>query len=101
MRLPLRQRRTLRPRHRRTNFGSASGSHPVEAKITGLSPRNTYHFALVCDNSIGTTVGNDENFETLEAPTVDGLSSSNLTKTSADLTAEIDPQGFATTYHFE
>ena len=83
------------------DYGSAPGSHPVEAKVTGLSPRDTFHFALVCGNSIGTTVGNDENFETPEAPTVDGLSSSNLTKTSADLTAEIDPQGFATTYHFE
>ena len=83
------------------DYGSASGSHPVEAKVTGLSPRNTYHFALVCANSIGTTVGNDENFETPEAPTVDGLSSSNLTKTSADLTAEINPQGFDTKYRFE
>ena len=87
--------------------GSAVELHQIEAKVTGLSPRHTYYFSLVCENHIGKTVGKGEHFEsgerfeTPEPPTVDGLISSNLTQTSADLTAEINPQGFATKYHFE
>ena len=84
------------------DYGSSPGAHSVEAKVTGLTPRHTYHFALVCHNEdVGTTVGADEELETPETPTIDGLASANLTKTTADLTAEIDPQGSDTRYHFE
>ena len=81
--------------------GSAAGPHNLEAEVTGLSPRHTYHFSLVCRNQIGTTAGSDETFETRETPTVDGISSANLTKTSADLRAKINPQGSETKYYFE
>ena len=81
--------------------GSVTGLHNVEAELTGLASRHTYHYRLACSNSFGTGLGEDQSFETPEAPTIDGSASANLTKTTADLKAAINPQGFTTTYHFE
>ena len=82
--------------------GSLSGKQSVSAELTGLGSHVIYHFRLVAVNSIGTTYGNDEAAEeTPEPPTVDGLFSSELTATTATLNALINPQGYATEYHFE
>jgi len=55
-----------------TAYGSATASrtvstmdntaHPVLAKLTGLTPRTTYHYRLVATNATGTTAGGDRTF---------------------------------------
>jgi hypothetical protein len=41
----------------------------LSASVAGLSPSTTYHFRLVVQNSAGTSVGGDQTFTTLPAPT--------------------------------
>jgi len=74
----------------------------VTATITGLSPGTLDHYRLVVSNSAGaTSQGVDETFITTQPPAIDGLASANLTETSADLNAQVNPNGLPTTYHFE
>ena len=70
--------------------------------MTGLSAATRDHYRLVTANSAnGIGVGLDETFTTTQAPTVDGISSANLTATTADLSAQVNPNGLETTYRFE
>ncbi len=80
-----------------------SGSSPVavSADITGLPENTTYHFRLVAANSGGSYTGSDETFTTLTIPLIDAAYTTNLTESSVDLNAQINPMGFDTTYHFE
>ncbi|MGA8746016.1 MAG: fibronectin type III domain-containing protein [Solirubrobacterales bacterium] len=80
---------------------SGSAQHSFSTEVTGLTPHNTYHFRLVATNKFGTTTTEDRSIETPEPPTVVGLTSENLTATGADLLAKVNPQGSATTVHFE
>jgi hypothetical protein len=79
------------------------GSQPVQATISGLTPNTTYHFRLVA-NGID---GGDRTFTTTAAPanpaapSVSRLSAVDKTPTSARLTARIDPNRAATTWHIE
>jgi hypothetical protein len=74
----------------------------VSADITGLSENTTYHFRLAAANSAGGSyTGLDETFTTLTSPLIDAAYTTNLTESSVDLNAEINPMGFDTTYHFE
>ena len=79
----------------------APGDTPVSAGITGLESGETYHFRVVATNSFGTTAGADKTFIAAQTPSLIGVSSSNVAATSADLTAVINPNGFATSYYFE
>lgn len=82
--------------------GSTTGTNEVQAEIAGLLPGATYHFRVVASNASGVTVAsNDETLTTFQAPSIESFSSSALSATGADLHAQIDPEGFATTYHFE
>jgi hypothetical protein len=80
-----------------------SGSSPVavSADITGLAENTTYHFRLVAANSGGSYPGSDETFTTLSRPLIDAAYTTNLTESSVDLNAEINPMGLDTTYHLE
>ena len=74
----------------------------VSTTLTGFSPGTKEHYRLVATNALGaTSAGEDRTFETTQRPAIDGLSSENLTATSADLKAQVNPNGVATTYHFE
>jgi hypothetical protein len=74
---------------------------PVHADLTGLAENSTYHFRLVVAYSGGSDAGLDVSFITLSRPIIDKAYTSNLTASSVDLNAEINPMGFDTTYHFE
>ncbi len=78
-----------------------SGSSPVavSADITGLTPGVVYHFRLSAANANGTVTGVDETFAT--GPVILSSSVANVTVTSADLRARINPYLRSTTYHFE
>jgi hypothetical protein len=80
---------------------TAPGSTAVETLATNLEPGTTYHFRLVASNESGTSKGGDQIFTTPQAPSVNGFSSRNVTATAAELTAQIDPNGYAATAYFE
>lgn len=70
----------------------------VEATLKGLQLGGTYHYRVVAVNAAGTTFGADEEFTSL---LIDGESVTEVGATSATLSAQIDPAGMPTTYHFE
>jgi DNA-binding beta-propeller fold protein YncE len=78
-----------------------SNEHAVSADIAGLAPGVTYHFRLEAANANGVNFGEDATFQTPPAPSIDDAAAVNVTGTSADLTARINPNGFDTTYRFE
>jgi NHL repeat len=86
---------------------SGSSLVPVSADVAGLQPNTTYHFRLVAANSSGPSDGTDQTLTTGGPPTVDGESAAAVTNglsASADresLSAQINPHGLDTTYHFE
>ena len=81
--------------------GSGSSSVSVSADVTGLSVGTTYHFRLEATNSNGTNYGSDVTLQTPPPPSIDSAAATNLTATSADLNAQINPNGLDTTYHFQ
>ncbi len=79
-----------------------TGPTDVTATITGLSPGTEDHYRVVASNTIGaTSKGADHTFITTQPPAVDGLASANLTATTADLQAQVNPNGLETNYRFE
>jgi hypothetical protein len=82
-------------------IGSGSSEVEVHADLSELSGGTTYHFRLIARNAQGSARGEDAELTTLPIPTIDAASATNLTATSVDLNARINPQGLDTTYHFE
>ena len=79
-----------------------SGSTAVTAAVSGLSPGTHEHYRLVATNTAGaTSFGVDETFTTTAPPAIDGLISENLTAHSAELIAQVNPNGLPTKYSFE
>jgi streptogramin lyase len=82
--------------------GNGTSSTAVGAAITALSPSTTYHFRVVATNTSGTTTGADQTFMTPPpAPTALTGSASAISQTTATLNAGVNPNGAATTYHFD
>jgi hypothetical protein len=83
--------------------GSGADPVPVQATISGLTANTTYHYRLVA----GDVKGADRTFTTTAAPVnptapgISRLSAQDKTTSSARLTALIDPNRAATTYHVE
>ncbi len=75
----------------------------VTVPIAELLPNATYTFCLLARNEAGeTSVGNKVTFTTLPIkPSLEGAVAKNITASSADLTAVINPNGSGTTYHME
>lgn len=85
-----------------TALGSADGAtHPVRALVTGLTPHTVYHFRIDALNFTGAAVGSDETFRTAGPPAIVSASASEIDQTDATLSAIVNPEGDATTYHFE
>ena len=86
---------------------SATGTVPASADLTGLDVYREdsplYHFRLVATNGAGTTYGPDMTFQTLppDLPVISGESASDVSPTSATLSAEINPGLGDTIYLFE
>jgi hypothetical protein len=81
---------------------------PVMARLTGLQPLanlpigTRYHYRLVATSAEGGTgFSADHAAQTTAPPQIEGVSSSHLTATSAQLHVTIVPNGLPTTYRFE
>jgi hypothetical protein len=81
--------------------GSTPGAQSVHVDVSALQSGTVYHYRLLATNTNGATPGQDETCTTPPAPSIDSATAANLTLSSADLTAKINPNGFDTTYHFE
>jgi hypothetical protein len=90
------------------NFVSATNSLPATnanlsatISISGLNPGTTYHFCAVATNAGGISLGTDMVLTTpYLPPTATTLTASNVTASSAVLTATVNPQGSATACAF-
>jgi hypothetical protein len=79
-------------------------AHSATAAIGGLKEGVTYRYRLVTVS--GGTLGGSEAtaalaFTAPAVPRIEATSAANLSSTSADLRAQIDPLGVATSYHIE
>jgi hypothetical protein len=84
--------------------GSGTGAVDASAALTGLTSDTTYHYRLVAASSAGVTRGSDRTLKTDARPGPPGAttgSARSVTASSARLAATVDPDGRATTYHFE
>jgi hypothetical protein len=71
----------------------SSGETSVSAQITSLTPGETYHFRLRAANANGHNEGGNQSFQTPALPAVHGETVVNVTATTADLQAEVNPRG--------
>jgi hypothetical protein len=79
---------------------SFSAPADVHADLTGLAPDTAYRFRLIAANSNGSNAAADQSFATT-GPGIHATFAANVASTSADLHAQIDPNGDETTYRFE
>jgi len=85
-------------------FGAGSGEvrEAVDAQITGLQEGTKYSFQLVATNEKGTDEGGVAGFETQpKGPKVLMHHARNVTATSAELSASVNPEGAPTECYFE
>jgi hypothetical protein len=84
--------------------GSGSGAVDASANLSGLTSDTTYHYRLVATNAAGVTRGSDRTLKTDARPGPPGAttgSARTVSAVAARLSASVDPNGRATTYHFE
>ena len=84
-----------------SDTGGGSGTVPLSATLSNLEPRTLYYYRLVVATSFGASHGLLESFETLSGPTIESFSAEEVNDTSAKLIGRIDPNGFATSAHFD
>ena len=80
--------------------GDGTADVPVTAELSGLAPGTTYHYRLKGTSAEGSNFSQDATFTTPPLPVIVSQSGEGGLD-SATLTAQINPQGFDTTYHFE
>ncbi|MEA2444542.1 MAG: hypothetical protein QOJ12_1834, partial [Thermoleophilales bacterium] len=92
--------------------GSDSTDHAESVDISGLAPGTTYHFRIVATNSAGPSNGSDQIFTTSAAPSAPAepaasapgamtLPASDVGRTTATALGSVNPNGQATSYHFD
>ena len=81
--------------------GGGSSTVEVHAQLIGLESGSVYHYRLVAKNSSGTARGEDQQLETLPEASVESVAVENLTASSVDLSAEINPKGLEASYQIE
>ena len=83
-------------------LGSGSTDTSVSATIGGLQPGVTYYYRLVATNLTGTDNGGQATFTTNSLPpAVTTGNASSVTTNSATIAGTVNPEGQATTYHFD
>ncbi len=100
-----------------SSFGSKSGSGPIgssfsavssPAYLIGLKANTLYYFRLSASNNLGTDVGATYTFKTNNnpapksaLPTVQTTGASSVSRTTANINGQVNPNGFQTSYWFE
>ena len=85
------------------NVGAGGIQEEFAAPIAQLEPIVTYHYQLVCENSVGRSVGADREFTTPPVePAVNDrpLFTTGVASHEATLHGTVDPGKGITTYHF-
>jgi hypothetical protein len=91
--------------------GEIGGGHAfvhVHAELSGLSAEVTYHYMLVVSNENGAVAGEVAAFRFVPPvigefvpPVIEGGQASDVSASSAELEASVNPKGSVTEYHFE
>jgi hypothetical protein len=77
-------------------------TEPLSGELTGLDPATRYHLRLFAQSSGGSAEAVAATFKTPgAAPLVKAWAAGPIAPTTADLNAQVDPQGSATVYWFE
>jgi hypothetical protein len=84
-----------------SELGEGDEPVPVHADVSGLTRGTVYHFRLVAKVGSEVETGSDEEFKTLGPPVISADRTISVTANEAKLGARVNPEGFATTYHFE
>ncbi len=74
---------------------------PVSVKANGLTPGAMYHWRMVASNANGAITGPDDTFQETPPAQIEAAWVTEVTATSADIHAQIDPLGAATSYRLE
>ncbi len=83
------------------SIGSGETAVPVSQEVTSLVPNTTYHYRVVAHNSEGTAESLDEKFTTPPSPPEVTATPFTQVAGGFDLNGTINPNGGATTYHFQ
>ena len=92
------------------NAGSGTSTVKALANLSGLNSGTTYHYRLAATNGSGTSFGADRTFTTTggapgkppaPGPVVTTGPATAVSPTAATLTGTINPNGQATSYHFQ
>ncbi len=83
------------------SIGDDDADHPASIDVSGLTPGTTYHFRALATNFSGITKGPDQTLSTPDLPAVVESAATDVTPTTATLSASVRPGFRATTYHFE
>lgn len=83
-------------------IGSYAVAFSTLTNNMALAPGTTYHFQLVASNALGTSYGGDLTFTAgAMGPLATTLFATNVTSTSATLSATVNPDGDATVVYFQ
>jgi len=80
---------------------TGSGDQAVNASLENLSKGETYHYRVVAVNGQGKMQGLDRTFTPSALPSIGDEHVFDVHSDSAVLRAQLNPQGAASTYHFE
>jgi DNA-binding beta-propeller fold protein YncE len=79
--------------------GASATPVPVTAAVTGLKAGTTYYYRIVASNAFHTSKGVTREFKTLlHPPTAITHPATDVTRTSALLSGEVNPEGSESTY---
>jgi hypothetical protein len=74
---------------------------PVVASLGGLKLGAVYHYRVVASNSISTTYGPDQTFETVPSALIEGTAATGVGSSEAVIEADVNPLGSDTTVYFQ
>lgn len=91
------------------SIGSGFASIPTQTYVAGLKANTTYYFRLNARNRFSVVEGDTSSFRTNanpptppgSAPTVSTSDASDISRTTANLSGRVDPNGSETSYWFE
>lgn len=83
------------------SVGSGTSPVSVSAQLVGLEGGTTYHYRVFTRNSAGILRAEDKTLTTSPTAVIEEATAENITASSAELRAKINPTGLDTHYRFE